>query len=99
MSQKNGRTAATITFPQHVDFGIQLNAVIQSLNAMRSAAAAIPGAKTRPLRSSLTKALAAIDAVRNDAENLLCSTVPDDQHTQNPCTVYYGLFIGGVRHA
>lgn len=94
MTGKPGRAPAPISFSQHVAFGIQLDAAIKTLEALHLAAAGSHGEHCRQLRKSASKAIAAINMVRNDAENLLCTTVPASEHTKNPCSVYYGTFGG-----
>lgn len=91
MTDKTGCPLGPISFAEHVIFGRQLDAALKTLEMMRRATVS-GGMRSRQLRDSIGKAENAINMVRNDAENLLCSTVPASEHTKNPCSVYYGPF-------
>lgn len=84
---------AYLPFEQHRDFGRKLHDALQVLSEYEAALSLHhKKSETTGLKSSITKAMAAINAVRNEGENLLCTTVPHSKHTCNVCAVYYGPF-------
>lgn len=84
-----------IPFHRHVEIGRQLHETISLLWSLRREISESKRSRvSREAAKEVEKTIRQLDILRNDLENLLCTSgvLNDGNVTCNPCSVYYGPF-------
>lgn len=84
-----------IPFHRHVEIGQQLHNTIEFLWALRrELSESKRNQYSREAVNDVLHTMKRLDILRNDLENLLCTSgvLDDDSIVCNPCSVYYGPF-------